>query len=147
MKRIALLAVLSFLFVSSYGQKNYTISGTITDAASGEFLIGANIYVTTTRQGTTTNNYGFYSLTLLGLESIGIQYSYLGYQMQIKKVSLRENLRLDIELTPVPQAIDEVVVMAESLEKNVQATQMGVIDIPPSKIKELPVILGEPDVL
>ncbi len=127
--------------------QNGTINGTISDAETGEFLIGANIYVTTIREGTTTNNYGFYSLTIRDRDSIGIQFSFLGYQTQIKKVLLTKNLRLNIELQPMSQSMDEVVVTAEARDKNVSQTQMGVLDIPPAKIKELPVILGEPDVL
>ncbi len=140
---------LLFLSLSylSFSQSNRTINGTVTDAESGEFLIGANIYITTIREGTTTNNYGFYSLTVSNLDSLGIQFSFLGYESQIKKVILRGDLRLNIELQPVSQMMEEVIVTADAPDNNVTSPQMGVLDIPPEKIKELPVILGEPDVL
>ena len=52
------------LLVSSLAQaQKFTISGTVKDAASGEFLIGASVFNTPSLQGTTANNYGFYSLT------------------------------------------------------------------------------------
>jgi hypothetical protein len=78
---------------------------------------------------------------------VGIQFSILGYEPQIKKIILNRNLRLNIELQPVNQVMDEVIVPAETPDRNVTSPQMGVIDIPLAKIKELPVILGEPDVL
>ncbi|HEY9490193.1 MAG TPA: hypothetical protein VIQ51_17775 [Chryseosolibacter sp.] len=53
------------LLVSSLAQaQKHTISGTIKDKASGEYLIGASIYNIHSLQGTTANNYGFYSMTL-----------------------------------------------------------------------------------
>lgn len=147
MKKVCCYLVFLLFSLQGYSQNSVTINGTLTDAETGEFLIGANILITTTREGTTTNNYGFYSLTLSGIDSIGIQYSFLGYERQIKKILLQSNMRINVELNPIREAMDEVVVTAEELDKNVKATQMGVLDIPTSKIKELPVLLGEPDVL
>ncbi len=145
--RFCLIAFFMLLGLHAVTQESHTINGTLTDAETGEFLIGATIYITTTRDGTTSNTYGFYSLTVKGLDSIGILYSYLGYGSQVKKLILDGDLRLDIELQPVREAMDEVVVTAEARDRNVRSAQMGVIDIPPAKIRELPVILGEPDVL
>ncbi len=124
-----------------------TINGTITNAQTGEFLIGANVMLTSFGQGTTTNNYGFYSLTIPAQDSIGIVFSYLGYQEQIKKVYLQSNVKLNVELEPHSHTLSEVIVSAEEGDINLKRTMMGVVDIPISKISELPVILGEPDVL
>lgn len=147
MKRYGTFIFLLMIGFQSFSQNSHTINGTVTDANTGEFLIGANVYITSTREGAITNDYGFYSLTVADRDSIGIQYSYLGFKPQIKKVVFDGNIRLNIELEPVSQIMDEVVVTAEKRDKNIRETQMGVLDIPPSKIKELPVILGEPDVL
>ncbi|NNE77565.1 MAG: TonB-dependent receptor, partial [Pricia sp.] len=147
MKLYGTIFLLLVLSLQSFAQNRYTINGTVTDSNTGEFLIGANIFLTTTLEGATTNGYGFYSLTVSDRDSIGIQYSYLGYEPQIMKIVFDGNLRLNIELQPISQVIDEVVVTAERRDKNVRETQMGVLDIPLAKIKELPVILGEPDVL
>ncbi|HMB64581.1 MAG TPA: TonB-dependent receptor [Eudoraea sp.] len=147
MKPRLLISLLCLSHLLIFPQDRHSINGTITNADTGEFLIGANVYLTTTREGTTSNNYGFYSLTVSGQDSVGIQFSYLGYESQIKKVVLRGNIRLNVELQPRTQEIDEVVVSAEAPDENIRSVQMGVLDIPPAKIKELPVILGEPDVL
>lgn len=127
--------------------QNYTISGTLTDATTGEVLIGANVYVTSLQKGTTTNNYGFYSLTLPRMDSLGIAFSYVGYAPQFKKAYLNDNIELDVELMPGVGLLDEVVVSGTRRDENVARPQMGVVDIPTEKIKELPAILGEVDVL
>ena len=57
-------------------------------------------------RGTTTNNYGFYSITIPAVDSTGISFSYLGYQPQIKKIYLHANLDIQIEMTPVANALD-----------------------------------------
>ena len=45
-------------------QKNFTVSGYVKEAETGESLLGANVYVKETLKGAVTNSYGFYSLTL-----------------------------------------------------------------------------------
>lgn len=127
--------------------QNATISGTITDATSGEALIGANVYVTSLKKGTISNSYGFYSLTLPKVDSLGIVFTYIGFHPQFKKVFLNQNIKLDLELAPRVDSLIEVVVTAQQDDKNVSRPQMGIVDIPTEKIKELPAILGEVDVL
>jgi len=127
--------------------QNYTISGTITDAATGEALIGANVFATSLKKGTTANNYGFYSLTLPQTDSLGIAFTYVGYTAQFKKVYFNQNIELDVELMPAAGLLDEVVVSGARGDENLALPRMGVVDIPTEKIRELPAILGEVDVL
>ncbi|MCB0587842.1 MAG: TonB-dependent receptor [Phaeodactylibacter sp.] len=127
--------------------QNHTISGTVTDATTGEALIGANVFVTSTKTGTTTNSYGFYSLTIPSADSLGVAFTYVGYTAQFKKVYLDQNIELSVELAPGVGLLDEVVVSGVRSDENVARPQMGVVDIPTEKIKELPAILGEVDVL
>jgi hypothetical protein len=143
---VTLLVAIFFIGITN-AQEKATISGIITDAHSGEFLIGANVYITSIDQGTSTNNYGFYSITLDAVDSVGIAVSYLGYQGQIKKIFLQKNFRLDISLSPEVRFLEEVVVRSGQNDDNISRPQMSVVDIPTSKIQELPVILGEADVL
>ena len=77
------------------GEK-YSISGNITDS-HGESLIGANIYVSELNVGTSSNNYGFYSLTLpKGIYNI--VYSYIGFNTETKQVILNKTLVCNITL-------------------------------------------------
>jgi len=147
-KHLVFIAILSSLLsITVWGQEKYTLSGTLTDVQSGEALIGATIYVTSIQKGTATNTYGFYSITLPEVDSMGVIFSYLGYTPQIKKIYFRRNIELDIKLKISDDVLDEVVVQAQRSDENVQRAQMGVMDIPVAKIRELPAILGETDIL
>ena len=63
MKKISIILIL-LLSANLYSQKKFTISGYVQEESSGENLIGVTIYDSKNRQGTSTNQYGFYSLTL-----------------------------------------------------------------------------------
>ena len=126
--------------------QNITLSGYIKDAATQESLIGATIYSTNTQKGTTTNVYGFYSLTLPKSDTIGLIVSYIGYTAQAKKLTINENLRLDILLEPSENKLGEVVITSGRTD-NVSRPQMGVISVPIQAITTLPVLAGERDIL
>jgi hypothetical protein len=146
MKFPIILSFLLILQLSSAAQK-FTISGHIKDAESGESLIGAMVFCTGLQVGATANNYGFYSLTLAKDDTLGVVFSFLGYVPQLKKIRLDHDISLDILLLPETSSLTEVVVSAEKKNGNVSNTEMSVIDIPIEKIRQLPAILGEPDVL
>ncbi len=84
MKSILLSIVASLLGLISYAQK-ITISGYIKDEASREALIGASVVNANTKTGTTTNQYGFFSLTISVTDTIELIISYQGYKIQAKK--------------------------------------------------------------
>lgn len=147
----AMIPVILFLATDSLGQA-FTISGIVRDADSGEVLIGANIHALSFGTGTVSNRYGFYSLTLPQADSTTIAYTFIGFEPQVKKVYLDENLRLDIELISTATLLDGIVVTAESAaenmaERNVRSTRMSVVDVPIRFVEALPAILGEQDVL
>jgi hypothetical protein len=144
MKRTLLLSVLFFVVISGFSQR-VTISGFITDKASGERLINANVYNAKTYQGTTANNYGFYSLSLPPGE-ITLIASFLGYAPQQFEIELKEDISLNIELELQSDELEEVVVFGNQVNK-VEDTQMSMIDLQISKVQKIPVILGEADVL
>lgn len=145
--KLHLLLMAQLLFsVSSVFAQQFTISGYIKDGETGEALPGASVYVTALKKGTTANTYGFYSLTLPATDSSGVVISFVGYSPQIKKVYLNQHIKLDVRLAATADTIKEVVITAEQ-NRNVEEPRMGVVDIPIEKIKMLPVILGETDVL
>ncbi|MBC7921174.1 MAG: TonB-dependent receptor [Ferruginibacter sp.] len=123
-----------------------TVSGHVKDAATGEDLIGAGIAVRATGQGTATNAYGFYSLTLPA-DSVTLVISYLGYTDEIKAVRLNKNLVLDVALVSQSRQLREVVVSANSLREKINATQMSVEQITTREAKLIPAIFGEVDIL
>ena len=145
-KKHLIFLLLTFLSFYSYGQKNYTISGYVQESESGENLIGVSIYDKETFKGTVTNQYGFYSLTLEE-GNYEIIYSFIGLESTTKKVNLSKDLRINISLESNAIITEEVIVTGEKLDKNVSSSKMSQVKIEVSNIKQLPVILGEVDVL
>ncbi|MBI1226619.1 MAG: TonB-dependent receptor plug domain-containing protein [Bacteroidetes bacterium] len=141
------MAVLCLAATFAQAQNKVTLSGYIKDAASQEALIGATIFQTNSQLGTTTNEYGFYTLTLPVADTFGLVISYIGYQAQAKKVATKTNLRLDILLEPDGLELAQVEVVASRNNDNVQRAQMGVVDVPMRAINTLPVLGGERDIL
>ncbi|MDN5201360.1 TonB-dependent receptor [Fulvivirgaceae bacterium BMA10] len=128
--------------LSGFTQK-FTISGYVKDQDTGETLIGANVYNKRDFNGTTSNNYGFYSLTI-PKDSITLVFSYVGYESKEIQLYLDKNIELNVSLGS-STVLDEVVVTAE--EEIQQTTQMSRISIPIKQIKSLPAFLGEVDVM
>jgi len=136
-----------FLFsILSYGQQKFTISGTISEASSNETLIGVTIVVPELSTGVTTNEYGFYSLTLPEGE-YKIQISYLGFQDIVREISLSENLKLNVQMNEAAEELDEVIVTEDIEKLDIRKPQMSVNTLKVETIKKIPVILGEADVI
>ncbi len=146
MKKITLLVFSIAFSIISIAQNQYTISGYIQDNASGENLIGVSIYDQNTYKGTASNQYGFYSLTIEEGDYT-IIYSFIGYKSITKSINLNKNTRLNIALNSNTIVTEEVIVTGERLDKNVSSSNMSQAKLEVNNIKQLPVILGEVDVL
>ena len=129
----------------STGYRKFTVSGHVTDGTSSETLIGANIVENRQKQGTTTNSYGFYSITLPEGD-IELRFSYLGYATETRKLKLSRDTLLNIRMRGNTQ-LQEVVIVSDKAETGTTATRMGAIEIPMTQIKNTPSILGEADVM
>ncbi len=129
-----------------YAQK-ITISGYVKDAASKEALIGASVVNANTKSGTSTNQYGFFSLTANAADTIELIISYQGYKINAKKIAAKNDIQLNVLLENNTGSLGEVVVSSARNNRNVQKAQMGVIDVPLKAIKNFPVLMGERDVL
>ncbi|MDP5061177.1 MAG: TonB-dependent receptor [Maribacter sp.] len=142
---IILISLLCLSF-SSWGQQKFTLSGTISESSSNETLIGVTIAIPELSTGVTTNEYGFYSITLPeGTYKVLI--SYLGFKDVLQEISLTENRRLDYLLDEEAEELEEVVV-TENVEKmDIRKPQMSVNTLSVGTIKKIPVILGEADVI
>ncbi|MCU0420024.1 MAG: TonB-dependent receptor [Cyclobacteriaceae bacterium] len=127
-------------------QEKFTISGYVKDAADGEALIGATIYIKSLTTGTTTNVYGFYSITLPA-GNYAVDYTYVGYASQLQNISLTQNIRLDIELAAEGKQLEEIVVTSEREEQGVKALEMSTNKLDIKTIIKIPAFLGEADVL
>lgn len=147
MKGTHLLSLFFLMLLSGYsfGQE-YVLSGYITDADNGESLIGASVYIQENGQGTVSNEYGFYSLTL-EKGSYSVIASYLGYQEQTVMIELSQNVKQDFELKLEGEQLDEIVVTAEAEDRNVRDVQMSVNKLDIRTIQKIPSLLGEQDVI
>jgi len=144
---IKLVYLISFMTISfvAMAQQKLTISGTIKDASTNEALIGANTVEVSTYKGTVTNNYGFYSLTL-PTGKVKVAFSFVGYETQYKELNLTHDQIIDLALDARTE-LQEIKVIATKSEARLSTTQMSRFDMPIDKIKSLPALLGEPDVI
>ncbi len=127
-------------------QRNPVLRGVIKDATNGETLIGATVYVTKTGQGTITNAYGFYSLSI-PTGAYNLRISYLGYETQEVHILIEGNISRNFDLRPSSLALEEVVVSARRRDQNVTKTQMSSIQLNAETIKRVPAFMGEVDLL
>jgi hypothetical protein len=132
---------------SALAQKNLSISGNIKDAKNGEELIGASIAVPALKTGVTTNAYGFYSLSLPA-GTYKVEISYVGYETQIKEITLNQNLKLNIELKESKKELKELLVQGDKIsDANVSQNKMSVVKIDVKQVKKIPILLGEVDII
>jgi len=140
------IAIFLLSSIALFSQQRFTLSGTITEASSNETLIGVTLLVPDLNTGVTTNDYGFYSLTLPEGD-YQIRLSYLGYQDIVQTISLTQDLRLNFEMFEEVEQLDEVVVTEDVEKINIRKPQMSVNTLSVQTIKKIPVILGEADVI
>lgn len=142
------LLLLTILLVGKglNAQQKFTIRGRITDAKTGEDLVGVTIFTNDHSFGTVTNTYGFYSLTLSQGDYV-LNYSYVGYRAISQKVELDGNQTINIPLDLEETDLEEVVVTAEKRDQNLTSTDMGVEKLNMKHISKIPVLFGEKDVL
>jgi hypothetical protein len=123
-----------------------TYSGTVRDAASGETLVGANVYAPAFALGTVTNAYGFFSLTLPSTDTAAVVVSYVGYLPQALRLAPGGG-RLTVELEPARSELGAVEVVAEEQADPLDAVQMSAVSLTIREVQSLPALLGEVDVL
>lgn len=137
--------VLSILLAFPLFAQQFSISGRVKDASNGETLLGATILIEG-GGGAVTNEYGFYSVTL-DAGTYTITYKYLGYDNVVKKIILDDNKTVNIELGEKANVIGAAVVSAKAIERRVENKKISVVKLETSRIKEIPVIFGEVDIL
>ena len=127
-------------------QDKVTVSGYIKDGSNGETLIGATAYVKEIGVGATSNEYGFYSISVEP-GNYQLEFAYLGFESQIQSVNLLQNTKIDIELSEGGIDLEEVVVTAEPEDKNVTDIEMSVNKMDIATIQKMPALLGEVEII
>lgn len=146
MRGIFVILFLSLFIFQASAQKKYTVSGYVKDKVNGENYIGTSVYIKELLKGTTTNTFGFYSITLEEGEYT-LVVSYLGFKKIEKKITLNKSLHFNFELEPESFTTKVFEVIGEREDKNTNEAVMSTIDLEVEKIKPLPALFGEVDVL
>jgi hypothetical protein len=142
-----LILVLCLLFgLLANGQSKFTVNGYVKDSATGETIVGATITIVGQSKTVSTNQYGFYSITL-DEGSYGLSVSHVSYFAKQMDLSLTDNRELDILLPSKAAAMNEVVVFSRRKDANVRNAQMSKIELSINQIKGVPAFLGEVDIL
>lgn len=126
--------------------KRFTISGNIRDKESGEELPGATIYVHELKTGTVTNQYGFFSLSLIPGE-YKITISFIGFTPIEKEIQMRENFTMNFEMSPARQQLSEVVITGKRPDENIRKNEMSVVRMDIKTINRIPALMGEVDII
>ena len=142
---LIIVLLLASSFTASMAQE-VTLSGRITDAETGEELIGANLYVQELKTGAVTNVYGFYSFTL-PKGTYHITYSYVGYEERDTTLKLNADMSINIELKEESLEFKEAVVTGDKVDKNITENKMSVVSIDVKTVKKIPILLGEVDII
>lgn len=145
--------VFFLIALASFSQENvdpakqkFTISGIISDANSNETLIGVNVSILELKTGVTTNEYGFYSITL-PKGDYTIKITYLGFQTIDETIQLSQNIKKSFKLQSSEQQLKEIVVTSNKKSTNIKSPEMSVNKLSMTTIKRMPVVLGEVDII
>ncbi|MCX2745065.1 TonB-dependent receptor [Mangrovivirga sp. M17] len=146
-KILALMSLIFLVTINLSAQNKYTISGYVKEASTGEALIGASVVANTSPpSGSVTNNYGFYSLTLPE-GKYEISFSFIGFEQITQNIELNDNLKINIELEEAGRELEEVVVTGKREDENVEDISMSKEELSIEKIKAMPALFGEVDVV
>lgn len=140
-----ILLLLITLWFQILSAQDFSIYGVIKDKSSGELLTGATIWAQKTTQGTSSNKYGFYSITL-PKGSYNIQFSFIGYNSQRHLIKVAKDTNVNIELDIGLTGLDEITINAKKNDY-VSDVEMSSQTLNIKTIKQIPAIMGEVDVL
>ena len=143
-KKYLIIALLTCSISFSQNQK-INISGYVKSNDSGETLIGANVVIKSLKIGCTTNNYGFFSFSLDSADYL-LETSYIGYENQSISISKSSN-DVIFNLKPTSYITDEVTIKAKKEDANIKNADIGKIEIDVEQVDQIPVLMGEKDIL
>ncbi len=126
-------------------QGNATLAGYVRDIKSGEPIIGASVYIDTPSIGVTTDQFGYYALTLPRGRHL-LKISSAGMKDTKRQVIVYSDGKLVIEMQEFVSSLKAVIVSAEKAS-NTKSLQMGVSRLTIKTIKQVPVVFGEVDIL
>ena len=122
-----------------------TISGYVRDIKSGEPIVGASIFITDSKTGVVSDQYGYFTIVLpKGRETLTIHG--IGMRDTRRQIILYTDGKLNIEMQEQVYSLNEVKISADKVA-NVRSNEMGVNHLDIKSIKQIPAIFGEADIL
>jgi CarboxypepD_reg-like domain/TonB-dependent Receptor Plug Domain len=146
---LRLLPILLLLLPKVFFAQNLTVSGYIYDHQNGETLVGVTVQAMEAGTGTSSNEYGFYTISLPP-GKYQLRFSYVGFETVEKSIDLQKankdlNLRMG-ENENILQGV-EISATRQKLEEHVKSTDMGRLSVPIEVLKRTPVLFGEADIV
>lgn len=127
-------------------QTTFRLSGKITEAESQQALSEVNIFEVNSGKGTSTDVNGNFEL-FLKKGDYQLIITYLGYKDFTESGEIVANKNLQISMQSASQDLEEVLIRQNVDKKKISSTQMSVNTLTAKKIKELPSVLGEKDII
>jgi len=148
MKQTSFIFILIFTYSNLFSQaeKKYSINGYLQDEESGEKLIGCAVLDSISKQGTTTNSFGYFNLIQTAGKRV-ITIHFLGYTDKSVRLNLNKDTTLIIKLSAQAVGINEVVVTSSVPKAKLSKPQTGFLNISSKDVKKMPALLGEVDVM
>ncbi len=147
--RTKILIFLSLLFIANIlnGQEKYGVKGIVKCSDNKEVLSGVTVLVESLNVGTSTDKNGFYEL-FLPQGSYTIRFSFVGYISETKTINVTNSFNeLNISLKIDNKMLDAVVVSSTRKDANVTELKMSVQTIDMVRIRKIPSLMGEIDVI
>jgi hypothetical protein len=123
-----------------------TLSGYVKDRKTGESLIGCSVFIPELKTGTTTNSYGYYSMTV-PKGTYTVSYSFIGFKEHSKEITLDHSIQSDLSLEEDVPELQEVIITDALTQDLVREVQAGKLNISPTMIEQRPAFFGELDVI
>lgn len=124
--------------------QEFTLSGFVEDAETGERLIAAAVYCPELGYGTVTNDYGFYSLTLPA-NAENLRFSYIGYNEQTVKLHHKQDQRISQAIAPALTLAEVIVTPMDSSIGNLLPSPGSMRRFRPEDFKSVPDLGGQSD--
>ncbi|MBN1119429.1 MAG: carboxypeptidase-like regulatory domain-containing protein [Bacteroidales bacterium] len=145
MKKNFIIIFISLITLNAFTQQ-IVLSGYVSDKTTGEVLIGTTIFDLNSESGITTNQYGYYSISIEKFPT-EIEVSFIGYQPQRITIDNSLETELNIKLTPQNHELNEVVVVGKSVDNPIKTNISNFNVLSPKDIEIAPIAFGETDVI
>lgn len=145
-RRLQLFCLLLLFSTLSLFAQRAVVSGQVTDAATGEALHGAHVYLQQYRQGQSSDKEGRFKLMLPKHSPVEVTISYVGYTTRRFTLRLSSDTLLNVRLRQ-DNRLSDVTVYGSRQDFGVESSQMSAVEMPIAEIRKLPMLFGEVDVM